>query len=99
MIAVAAEVVLPVASVIASQSVANAGEILDLIWGLLASLDDVAASVAALLPLASALYAVPAVATARPFANGAERRILLLLPLLRHGVVSVRGAGMPFWAF
>ena len=88
-IAVAAETMLPLSANVAENIDATC-DILDRIWQLLESLDDLAASIACLLQLVSALYSVPHIAQRRPL--GAN--VLRLVPLFRHGVQSVRLAAL-----
>lgn len=86
-IAVAAETILPLARQVASNLDAT-GLILDKIWELLQSLDDLAASISCLLALMKALYQVPEVAEVRLI----RQSVSLLFPLFRHGVPMVRQA-------
>lgn len=87
-IAVSAETLLPMIKEIARQNVDHACKILNLVWKLLLSLDDLSASIGCLLRLMSTLYCIPSVAQRLPLQE--NHRISLMLPLFRHGVISVR---------
>jgi hypothetical protein len=95
-IAVAAEVMLPAAAAVCKHSLSSVGSILDRIWVLVESLNEIAASIGCLVRLISAFYGVPEVATFRPLDR--EPRVVLLLPLFRHGVSSVRLAVVEMFA-
>jgi TATA-binding protein-associated factor len=95
-IAVAAEVILPAAGLVCEHSIESVGAILDRIWVLIESLNEISASIGCLLRLISAFYAVERVAQMRPLDK--ENRVALLFPLFRHGVVSVRLAIVEMFA-
>jgi hypothetical protein len=83
-IAVAAEVVLPIASDVARVQLQDTAKVLDLVWDLLESLDDLSASLACLLQLLSAFYIIPEVAEVLNSCNVFESHVSLLTSPTGH---------------